>query len=239
MQQQTAEVTAGGAATVTIREITAAPQYRESQSELSPAVSWPQRLAEVSFASAVLLAALPLMTAIWLVIRFTSRGNPLFLQTRMGLGTAPFKFLKFRTMYVDARECFPDLYTYRYTEDELMNLRFKLVDDPRVTPIGRWLRVSTLDELPNFWNVLTGHMAIVGPRPEIPEMLPYYRGEMLEKFSARPGVTGLAQILGRGRLGFLETAALDVEYAQTRCILLDVKIIIQTIWKILKQDGAF
>jgi lipopolysaccharide/colanic/teichoic acid biosynthesis glycosyltransferase len=108
-----------------------------------------------------------------------------------------------------------------------------------VTPQGHWLRKSTLDELPNFWNVLTGRMALVGPRPEIPEMLPYYGGDMLLKFTVRPGITGLAQISGRGRLGFHETVALDVEYVRRRSLTLDLKIILLTIQKIVTRDGAF
>ena len=113
------------------------------------------------------------------------------------------------------------------------------MNDPRVTPQGEWLRKSTLDELPNFWNVLRGDMALVGPRPEIPEMLPYYEGEMQLKFRVRPGITGLAQISGRGRLGFYETVKYDVEYVKNRSFRLDLKILLITIYKIVARDGAF
>ena len=108
-----------------------------------------------------------------------------------------------------------------------------------MTPQGQWLRKSTLDELPNFWKVLTGEMALVGPRPEIPEMLPYYDREALLKFKVRPGVTGLAQISGRGRLSFHDTVALDVEYVLNRSLFLDLKIILLTVQKIVTRDGAF
>jgi len=118
-------------------------------------------------------------------------------------------------------------------------LKFKNDNDPRVTPQGRWLRRLSVDELPNFWNVLTGDMALVGPRPEIPEMLPYYKGEMLEKFLVRPGVTGLAQISGRGRLGFYETVDLDVSYVRNRSFLLDLRIMARTVALIILRDGAF
>ena len=114
-----------------------------------------------------------------------------------------------------------------------------LAEDPRVTKEGDWMRRTTLDELPNFWNVLTGEMALVGPRPEIPEMLPYYRGEMLLKFSVRPGITGLAQISGRGRLSFRETVALDVKYVKQRSFWMDAKILLLTVYKIVVRDGAF
>jgi lipopolysaccharide/colanic/teichoic acid biosynthesis glycosyltransferase len=101
------------------------------------------------------------------------------------------------------------------------------------------MRKSTLDELPNFWNVLTGDMALVGPRPEIPEMLPYYSDEMQLKFTVRPGITGMAQVAGRGRLGFHETVELDVQYVKNRSMLLDLKILLTTVVKIITRDGAF
>ncbi len=202
-------------------------------------VSRLQRGIEVVVASCLLLATLPIAAVVWLLIRFTSRGNPLFVQTRLGRNAQHFQFVKFRTMFVDARQRCPELYAYKYSEQELENLKFKVTNDPRVTPIGQYLRVFTLDELPNFWNVITGDMALVGPRPEIPEMLPYYKGEMLEKFTVSPGITGLAQIKGRGRLGFHETVRLDVEYARTRNWRLDTKIFFLTIWKIAVRDGAF
>jgi lipopolysaccharide/colanic/teichoic acid biosynthesis glycosyltransferase len=142
-------------------------------------------------------------------------------------------------MYADSRARFPHLYAYCYTADEIGRLAFKVPCDPRVTRVGEFLRRTTLDELPNFWNVLTGAMALVGPRPEIPEMLPYYREEHLAKFSVPPGVTGLAQISGRGRLKFLETADLDTEYVRNRSLLLDARIFARTAWMILRRDGAF
>jgi lipopolysaccharide/colanic/teichoic acid biosynthesis glycosyltransferase len=142
-------------------------------------------------------------------------------------------------MYLDAREKFPNLYAYQYDHQQLQELKFKVRKDPRVTPQGSWLRKSTLDELPNFWNVLVGEMALVGPRPEIPEMLPYYRGKMLKKFSVRPGITGFAQISGRGDLGFYETVDLDVKYVEDRTFLLDLKILFFTLLKAVTRDGAF
>jgi lipopolysaccharide/colanic/teichoic acid biosynthesis glycosyltransferase len=96
-----------------------------------------------------------------------------------------------------------------------------------------------LDELPNFWNVLTGDMALVGPRPEIPEMLPYYDQAARLKFLVKPGITGLAQVSGRGRLKFLETISYDLEYVRRRNFWFDLKILLMTIYKVVMQDGAF
>jgi lipopolysaccharide/colanic/teichoic acid biosynthesis glycosyltransferase len=197
------------------------------------------RLVEVCVVSIALIVLSPLALFIALIIRLGTPGPALFRQERVGLNLKPFLFCKFRTLYADARERFPKLYSYKYTQDQISILKFKLEKDPRVTPQGEWLRRSTLDELPNFWNVLTGEMALVGPRPEIPEMLPYYKGEMLKKFSVRPGITGLAQVSGRGRLTFLETVRYDLEYVEHRSQWLDLKILYLTVIKIFLRDGAF
>jgi lipopolysaccharide/colanic/teichoic acid biosynthesis glycosyltransferase len=194
---------------------------------------------EISVALIVLILTSPIMLVIAMIIRWDSPGPALFFQKRLGLGAKTFRFVKFRTLYVDARQRFPELYAYRYTPEQLQDLRFKVDEDPRVTRCGAWLRRTSLDELPNFWNVLTGQMALVGPRPEIPEMLPYYRGNMLLKFSVRPGVTGPAQISGRGRLGFFETVNFDLEYIRKRSFCYDVKVMLTTVRKVFLQDGAF
>ena len=197
------------------------------------------RLLEIVVASIMLVLTSPIMLVVGIIIRLGTKGNALFFQPRVGKNCVPFPFVKFRTMYADARERFPDLYAYQYTDEEIQQMKFKIYNDPRVTPQGKWLRVSTLDELPNFWNVLTGDMALVGPRPEIPEMIPYYSSEQLVKFSVRPGITGLAQISGRGRLSFRDTVKLDVEYVNNRSLLLDLKILALTVYKMVTRDGAF
>ena len=197
------------------------------------------RCVEVAIAAAALLVSAPVLAIIALIIKRGTPGPVLFFQTRLGMNGKPFRFVKFRTLYADAKKRFPDLYAYKYSDQELLNLKFKVDKDPRVSPQGVWLRRSSFDELPNFWNVLKGEMALVGPRPEIPEMLPYYKGEMLLKFSVRPGITGLAQTSGRGRLGFYETVAYDVEYARKRSALMDFKIVLKTIRMVVLRDGAF
>lgn len=201
--------------------------------------SIPTRVIESLVAATALLLSLPLLLVIALLVKLDSPGPALFFQTRLGLGMQPFKFVKFRTMYQDARERFPGMYAYNYTEQELDGLKIKVTDDPRATRLGKWLRTSTLDEIPNFWNVLTGDMALVGPRPEIPELLRYYAGQDREKYLVRPGITGLAQVSGRGRLRFKETAQMDVEYVRRRSALVDWKIILKTIKIVVLRDGAF
>jgi lipopolysaccharide/colanic/teichoic acid biosynthesis glycosyltransferase len=204
----------------------------------SAGIGW--RAFEIVFSLVALVLTLPVMLILALLIRRGSPGPALFFQERVGRDRKLFHFVKFRTLYADARQRFPELYRYQYTEEQLRNgLKFKILNDPRVTPQGRWMRKSTLDELPNFWNVLTGDMALVGPRPEIPEMLAYYHGENLLKFAVKPGVTGLAQISGRGNLSFQDTVAMDVEYAKTRTVLLDLKILFMTAVKAITREGAF
>ena len=187
---------------------------------------------------ALVVFALPLLI-IGLIVRLGTPGPALFFQQRVGLDAENFTFIKFRTMFVDARERFPELYSYRYTDEEARAHFFKVDGDPRLTPQGIWLRKSTLDEIPNFLAVLTGHMSLVGPRPEIPEMLPYYKGKMLRKFSVRPGITGLAQTCGRGHLNFEDTVAYDLEYVENRSVWLNIKVLCRTLKIVLTSHGAF
>jgi len=194
---------------------------------------------DVGVSIAGLILAAPLMLAIAWVIRRGTSGPALFFQQRVGKDGRYFTFVKFRTMWVDARERFPELYRYKYTDEEIEQLKFKLVEDPRVTPEGRWLRKTSLDELPNLWNVVCRHMSLVGPRPEIPEMLIYYKGRMKRKFDVRPGITGYAQISGRGRLSFIETVEHDLRHLEERSFRRDLKILLTTVRMIITRDGAF
>jgi len=197
------------------------------------------RCVEKLFALIALIIGLPLMLVEALIIRLGSSGPVLFVQNRMTTNMKVFRFVKFRTLYADAKQRFPEYYAYQYTPEQLLQLKYKTEDDPRVTPCGRWFRRASIDELPNFWHVLTGDMALVGPRPEIPEMLPYYNSEMRKKFTVRPGITGLAQISGRSRLTFYETVKFDVEYVDRKSIMLDLKIILRTVKVVFTNSGGF
>lgn len=169
---------------------------------------------------------------------------------------APFIMYKFRTMYEDARERFPEAYRYEYTEEELRTIPMKALSasrrndqgelqtdslgmDPRLTRVGRWLRRTSLDELPNFFNVLTGDMSIVGPRPDIPDNIRHYRNEQMAIMNVKPGLTGLAQVKGRGTLTFYETNEYDLEYIHRMSLWLDVKIVVLTIKGCLVGHGAY
>ena len=175
-----------------------------------------------------LLVIAPLLAAIALAIRLDSPGPALFRQPRVGRGGRTFVFWKFRGMHVDARQRFPGLYDYDYSAAEVHELRFHPSEDPRVTRIGRLLRRTSLDELPNLINVVLGDMSLVGPRPEIPELLPYYGAAAAEILSVRPGITSLAKLVGRDNITFEETLALDRRYLRERSLALDFRLLLGT-----------
>ena len=168
---------------------------------------------------ALLVLVLPLAGLAWLVrVRL---GSPvLFRQERPGMHGQPFQMVKFRTM-TDARDLDGQL----------------LPDADRLTAFGRFLRSSSLDELPGFWNVLKGDMSLVGPRPLLMEYLPLYSPEQARRHEVRPGITGWAQINGRNALSWDEKFKLDVWYVDNRSLWLDIKILWLTVRKVLVRDG--
>lgn len=167
----------------------------------------------------LLLLVLPLLMLIFSVR--VKLGRPVFFrQVRPGLNGRPFEMIKFRTM--------------RNAVDAAGNL---LPDSERITPFGSFLRSSSLDELPELWNVLKGDMSLVGPRPLLMEYLPLYSPEQYRRHEVRPGVTGWAQINGRNALSWDEKFKLDVWYVDNRSLWLDIKIIFLTIQKVLVRDG--
>jgi lipopolysaccharide/colanic/teichoic acid biosynthesis glycosyltransferase len=176
-----------------------------------------------------LLLISPLLFAIAIAVRLDSPGQAFFRQTRVGRGGRPFTFWKFRGMYTDARQRFPELYDYTYSQDEVQHLRFHPAQDPRVTRVGRFLRRTSLDELPNLMNVVTGDMSLVGPRPEIPELIPYYGAAAAEILSVRPGITSYAKLVGRDNIDFAETLALDCEYVRRRSLWFDLRMLVGTV----------
>ncbi len=220
-----------------------------------------RRSLDICVSLTVLLFTMPVMIMIGIFIRLDSPGPALFSQIRMTkdrrksskqylangcdedrrreiIVGRPFKFFKFRTMYVDAKERFPHLYEYNYSDEEIKKIKFKVDDDPRVTRVGRFLRKSSLDELPNFYNVLKGDMTLTGPRPEIPQMSKYYSDEQLKKFKVQAGITGPSQIGGRGDLNFQDTANLDAAYAVCRTFKSDLKILWKTVLAVIRCKGA-
>ena len=185
-----------------------------------------KRIFDVVFAGFVLTCCTPILTLAVLAVWLETPGSPFFLQTRLGRHGVPFRMLKLRGMYVDAKRRFPHLYEYPAERDAAY--RFHAECDPRVTRVGRVLRRFSIDELPNFWNVLRGDMSVVGPRPEIPELAPLYRCDLEKVLSVKPGVTSPAKASGRDNLTFEATLELDLAYVARRSFALDLKTIAQT-----------
>jgi lipopolysaccharide/colanic/teichoic acid biosynthesis glycosyltransferase len=192
----------------------------------------------------LLIALSPLLLAIAALVRLGSRGTVLFRQVRLGRMTKPFTMLKFRTMYAGVDEKVHQDYVSTFIKADGRGAPgepafFKLTNDPRVTPVGRLLRKTSLDELPQLWNVLRGDMSLVGPRPPLPYELeqydPWHRGRLLE---AMPGITGLWQVVGRSRTTFDEMVRLDLRYARTRSLWSDIKILLATPAAVLSGRGA-
>jgi lipopolysaccharide/colanic/teichoic acid biosynthesis glycosyltransferase len=175
----------------------------------------------------------PVLLAIAAAIRLDSPGPAFFRQVRIGRDGRPFHFWKFRGMYVDARRRFPELYDYRFSAEQARTLRFHPPSDPRVTRVGRFIRRTSLDELPNLVNVVLGEMSLVGPRPEIPELVPYYGNSARLILGVKPGITSLAKLLGRDHLTFEETLELDLRYVRERSLRLDFGVLVGTVWMIL------
>jgi lipopolysaccharide/colanic/teichoic acid biosynthesis glycosyltransferase len=242
-----------------------ADQHGSSPQSISRAV---YRVFEIVLALIGLIVGLPLILITAVMVRVDSPGAALFRHKRparsvcmrgrdlMGRpdfipppgGYRPdaqyyvpsyFTLVKLRTMYADARTRFPAYYAYRFSQENFHSQLPTIRDDPRVTRAGRLLRRLSIDELPNLWSVVKGDMALVGPRPEAPEVLQYYTPEEMVKFTLKPGITGLAQIGGRGLLNWGETIALDLEYVRTRSVSLDLKIITLTILRVVTRHGAF
>jgi lipopolysaccharide/colanic/teichoic acid biosynthesis glycosyltransferase len=207
-----------------------------------------KRAIDVVGSTALLVALSPFLALIVALIKLTSKGPVIFQQERLGQLGARFKCLKFRTMYANNDPKIHQDYVQQFIagKDGLDKSAegsaepvYKLVKDPRITPIGGFLRKASLDELPQFWNVLRGEMSLVGPRPPVAYEFEVYdiwhRRRVLE---VKPGVTGLWQVSGRSRTRFDEMVRLDLRYCQTWSIWLDVKILLATPWAVFNGDGA-
>jgi exopolysaccharide production protein ExoY len=197
-----------------------------------------RRACDVAIAASALVLLSPIILLSALIVRLDSAGPAFFRQARLGRGGRPFKILKLRGMYVDARERFPHLYDYRYSSDEARELQFHAEDDPRVTRAGRVFRKTSIDELMNFWNVLVGEMALVGPRPQIPEMFEYYGPYRDVILAVRPGVFSLPKAWLRDQLPLHETVLLDSYYVHRRTLALDLTILAKGVVTVLLRKGV-
>jgi exopolysaccharide biosynthesis polyprenyl glycosylphosphotransferase len=192
-----------------------------------------KRLIDIAIASAALIILFPLMVLIVLLIKATSTGPAIFSQKRCGLNGRLFTFYKFRSMCENAEELKPYL---SYLNQK--QTAFKIADDPRLTPVGRWLRKFSIDEWPQLWNVLRGDMSIVGPRPAVPDEVANYQQWQRRRLRMRPGLTCLWTLAGRDHVDFDTWMRLDLQYIDSWSLALDWKIILLTIPQVLTGRGA-
>jgi lipopolysaccharide/colanic/teichoic acid biosynthesis glycosyltransferase len=200
-----------------------------------------KRSGDIVFSLMALGLGSPVFLAIALLVKLSSPGPIFYVQPRVGRGYRRFGCIKFRTMRRDADALLPDLLARsQHLRNEFQN-DFKLKNDPRITPLGKFLRRSSLDELPQFLNVLRGEMSVVGPRPIVTEEISRYGDNMDDVLSVRPGLTGLWQVSGRNNLSYRKRVTLDLRYARRRTFLLDLSILVRTFRVILdpRDRGAY
>jgi len=201
------------------------------------------RCLDVIVAALLLLLLVPLLVSIAVLVRATSRGPALFRQERLGLNKKPFTMLKFRTMTDRCSDAEHRAYVRLLLAsdsppaDAVTGL-YKLATDARVTPVGRFLRRTSLDELPQLWNVLRGQMSLVGPRPALGWEVLLYEEHHHERFAAKPGLTGLWQVSGRSTVSMRDALDLDVAYVRRRNIRLDLKLLAKTMPVVVFRRGA-
>lgn len=207
-----------------------APTYRG-------ATRFTKRIIDIFFSLAVLIISSPFLIAIGVAVKISSPGPIFFHQQRVGLGGKLFPMHKFRSMVVDAEDIRASL-----LDDPSRNtneILFKMKDDPRVTRVGRFLRRYSLDELPQFINVLVGEMSVVGPRPPLPEEVLKYEDRVRRRFLVKPGITGLWQVSGRSDLDWRDTVRFDLYYVENWSLIQDLQILWRTVAVVFKGEGAY
>jgi exopolysaccharide biosynthesis polyprenyl glycosylphosphotransferase len=204
------------------------PQYRGAK-------RIQKRAFDFCFALAALTVASPIMLSAALAIKLSSKGSVLYSAERIGIDGQPFEMLKFRTMVEDADKQLPKLLSVNESD----GLMFKIKDDPRITPVGQVLRRFSIDELPQFINVLRQEMSVVGPRPPLRREVERYDDDVQRRLLVKPGVTGLWQVSGRSDLPWDKAVRLDLSYVDNWSMIGDVLIIIKTLRAVLERKGAY
>jgi exopolysaccharide biosynthesis polyprenyl glycosylphosphotransferase len=218
---------------ISVRPVSGLPLLHVDQPEFAGGKRVAKSILDRMVAAGLLVALLPVLLPAALGIQLTSRGPVLFRQTRVGRGGREFTVVKFRTMYRDAEQRLAEL-TGRNESDGLL---FKIRDDPRITPFGRFLRRTSVDELPQLLNVVRGDMSLVGPRP-LPVKNADFTGDVRRRLLVRPGMTGLWQVNGRSRLSWEDAIRLDLYYVENWSISLDLAILLRTVAAVVRGTGA-
>ncbi|MBU5268303.1 sugar transferase [Clostridium cochlearium] len=187
----------------------------------------------LSFIGIVILS--PIYLILIIAIKIDSKGPAIFKQVRVGKDEKEFVIYKFRTMVVNAEK----KKSLDINPEDIGNFVFQSKEDNRITKVGKFLRKSSLDEIPQLFNVLIGNMSLVGPRPEIPDVTKYYPKEYAQRLLVTPGITGLAQVSGRGEIELKKTIYYDLTYIKNFSLWLDIKILFKTVFSVFKSEGAF
>lgn len=194
------------------------------------------RMLDILISLAVLIPAIPLFIMVAAAIKLTDGGPVLFSQTRVGKWGREFQFIKFRSMVINAEALKDTMLGQSHHQD---SITFKMKKDPRITWIGRIIRKSSIDELPQIWNVLKGDMSIVGPRPPLPKEVARYTLSDRRRLDVKPGLTCIWQVSGRGDIPFSQQVKLDAEYVESQSLWVDLKILLKTIPAVLFGRGAY
>lgn len=211
---------------------------RLARSEHSRTEALVKRVLDVLLSALLLLALLPLLIGLACAVRLTSGGGVLYSQLRVGREGRPFRFYKFRTMRCNAEELLASFLEQSPEASAEWREFQKLSNDPRITPIGAFLRRTSLDELPQLWNVLKGDMSIVGPRPCMQSQIELYGTSWAAYCAVRPGITGLWQVSGRNKLTFAQRVRLDEEYVRNACFKKDMWILARTLKVVIQGEGS-
>lgn len=195
-----------------------------------------KRILDFTIAAFLLIFLAPLFLLIIAIIKLQDGGPIFYISNRVGKWGKEFKFYKFRTMHVGADQMKENLMPYSEYKD---SITFKMKQDPRITPFGRFLRKSSLDELPQLWNVLKGDMSLVGPRPHLPNEVSFYSIDERRRLDITPGITCIWQVSGRSQLPFNKQLQLDLEYIESQSFWLDIKILLKTIPAVIFGRGAY
>lgn len=200
-----------------------------------------KRLFDIVFSLLVLILFSPVYLILALLIALSSQGPIFYVQERIGQDYKPFNCIKFRTMVSNADEMLVQMMETSPQLRQEFESSFKLKKDPRITKIGRFLRITSLDEFPQFWNVLKGDMSVVGPRPLVAEELPKYGHHIEQVLTIKPGITGLWQVSGRNDIPYPRRVQIDLHYVKSRTLWLDLWIILKTIDVVImpKNNGAY
>ncbi len=221
--------------TLDFQELNGVPLIGIKDNQLTGWNYFVKRVVDLTLALIFLLVAAVPMALIALAVRLDSPGPIILRQTRIGKDGKGFTFYKFRSMYTNADARLAELLKYNQTG----GATFKMTDDPRRTRVGRFIRRASLDELPQLFNILRGHMSFVGPRPGLERELASYEEWQFRRYEVTPGLTGLSQVSGRSNLKFDDTVRLDIYYTENWSLWLDFKILLRTIPAVLRREGAY